>query len=131
MRSSPPERWWALSPRLQRRWRPVASGEVVNCRFLKPHDREVLKDVAERHRLVITIEEGAVINGFGAHMARELSTLASEHAIDVRCLGLPDQFVQHGGRDELLRELGLDAEGIATEARRMLGDALPAAMESA
>jgi len=101
--------------------------EVVNCRFLKPHDREVLKNVAERHRLVITIEESAVINGFGAHMARELSTFASEHAIDVRCLGLPDEFVQHGGRDELLRELGLDAEGIATEARRMLGDALAAA----
>ena len=102
--------------------------EVVNCRFLKPHDREVLKDVAERHQRVITIEEGAVINGFGAHMARELSALASEHTIEVRCLGLPDEFVEHGGRDELLRDLGLDAEGIATEACRMLGDAVAAAV---
>jgi 1-deoxy-D-xylulose-5-phosphate synthase len=105
--------------------------EVVNCRFLKPHDREVLMDVAERHRRVITIEEGAVVNGFGAHMARELSALASEHTIDVRCLGLPDEFVQHGGRDELLRDLELDAEGIATEAHRMLGGAVAAAVESA
>ena len=101
--------------------------EVVNCRFLKPYDREVLRDVAERHRRVITIEEGAVINGFGAYMARELSALASEHAIEVQCLGLPDRFVEHGAREVLLRDLGLDAEGIATEARRMLGDAVAAA----
>ncbi len=105
--------------------------EVVNCRFLKPYDREVLRDVAERHRRVITIEEGAVINGFGAYMSRELSALDSEHAIDVRCLGIPDEFVEHGARNELLRDLGLDAEGIATEARRMLGDAVSAAVESA
>ena len=100
--------------------------EVVNCRFLKPHDRDVLADVAERHRRVITIEEGAVINGFGAYMARELSALASEHSIEVRCLGLPDRFIEHGPRDVLLHDLGLDAEGIATEADRMTGGAVSA-----
>jgi 1-deoxy-D-xylulose-5-phosphate synthase len=105
--------------------------EVVNCRFLKPYDRAVLKDVAERHRRVITIEEGAVINGFGAYMSRELSSLVSGQGIEVRCLGLPDRFIEHGARDVLLRELGLDAEGIATEACRMLGDALAATAESA
>jgi 1-deoxy-D-xylulose-5-phosphate synthase len=101
--------------------------EVVNCRFLKPYDRDVLTDVAERHRRVITIEEGAVINGFGAYMARELSALASEHSIEVRCLGLPDRFIEHGPRDVLLHDLGLDAEGIATEADRMTGGAVSAA----
>ena len=105
--------------------------EVVNCRFLKPYDRDVLRDVAERHRRVITIEEGAVINGFGAYMTRELSALASEHRIEVRCLGLPDRFIEHGGREVLLADLGLDAEGIATEARRMIGGAVTAAEESA
>jgi 1-deoxy-D-xylulose-5-phosphate synthase len=105
--------------------------EVVNCRFLKPYDRDILRDVAGRHRRVITIEEGAVLNGFGAYMVRELSALAPEHAIDVRCLGLPDRFVEHGERAALLRDLGLDAEGIATEARRMLGGAVAAAAESA
>ena len=105
--------------------------EVVNCRFLKPYDRDVLRDVAERHRRVITIEEGAVINGFGAYMTRELSALASEHTIEVRCLGLPDRFIEHGGRDVLLADLGLDAEGIATEARRMIGGTVTAAEESA
>ena len=101
--------------------------EVVNCRFLKPYDRDVLSDVAERHRHVITIEEGAVVNGFGAYMVRELSELAVEHEIDVRCLGLPDRFIEHGAREGLLHDLGLDAEGIATEVRRMLGDAVEAA----
>ena len=105
--------------------------EVVNCRFLKPYDREILRDVAERHRRVITIEEGTVINGFGAYMVRELSALTSEPTIEVRCLGLPDRFVEHGAREVLLRDLGLDAEGIETEARRMLGDAVAAAVESA
>jgi len=101
--------------------------EVVNCRFLKPYDRDVLTDVAERHRRVITIEEGAVINGFGAYMTRELSALALEHKIEVRCMGLPDRFIEHGAREVLLHDLGLDAEGIATEARRMMGGAVAAA----
>ena len=101
--------------------------EVVNCRFLKPYDRDVLTDVAERHRRVIMIEEGAVINGFGAYMTRELSALALEHKIEVRCMGLPDRFIEHGAREVLLHDLGLDAEGIATEARRMMGGAVAAA----
>ena len=105
--------------------------EIVNCRFLKPYDRDVLTDVAERHQRVITIEEGSVINGFGAYMTRELSAFAPEHTIEVRCLGLPDRFIEHGGRDVLLADLGLDAEGIATEARRMIGGAVTAAEESA
>ena len=105
--------------------------EVVNCRFLKPYDRDVLRDVTERHRRVITVEEGAMVNGFGAYVTREISALALEHKIDVRCLGLPDRFVAHGAREVLLHDLGLDAEGIATEARRMLGDAVTAAAESA
>ena len=105
--------------------------EVVNCRFLKPYDRDVLRDVAERHLRVITIEEGAVTNGFGAYMARELAALASGPSIEVRCLGLPDRFIEHGPRDVLLRDLGLDPEGIATEARRMMGDAVAAAEETA
>ena len=101
--------------------------EVVNCRFLKPFDRDILTDVAERHQRIITIEEGAVVNGFGAYMTRELSARSSERATEVRCLGIPDRFVEHGGREALLRDLGLDAEGIATEARRMIGGAVTAA----
>ena len=105
---------------------------VVNCRFLKPHDRGVLREVAEGHGKVLTVEEGAVLNGFGACMAREIDALNVGHEVQVRCLGLPDRFVEHGARGVLLRELGLDAEGIVTEARRLLGDVVSAAsVESA
>ena len=104
---------------------------VVNCRFLKPHDGEVLQEVVEGHGKVLTIEEGAVLNGFGACMTREIDNLDSGHDVQVRCLGLPDRFVEHGTRDSLLRDVGLDVEGIVTEARRMLGDAVSSAAETA
>ncbi len=105
---------------------------VVNCRFLKPHDQAVLQEIAEGHDRVLTLEEGAVLNGFGAYLTREIGLLDAGREVQVRCLGLPDQFVDHGARDVLLRELELDAVGIVTEVRRMLGDAVsPASMESA
>ena len=105
---------------------------VVNCRFLKPHDRAVLREVVEGHSAVLTLEEGAVVNGFGAYLTREIGLLDTGREVQVRSLGLPDRFVDHGARDVLLREVGLDAEGIVTEVRRMLGDAVSrASMESA
>ena len=51
--------------------------------------------------------------------------------IQVRCLGLPDRFIAHGPREALLHDVGLDAEGIATEVRLMLGDAVSATVEFA
>ena len=60
-----------------------------------------------------------------------MAARASGPAVEVRCLGLPDRFIEHGPRDVLLRDLGLDPEGIATEARRMMGDAVAAAEETA
>jgi deoxyxylulose-5-phosphate synthase len=49
----------------------------------------------------------------------------------VSCLGLPDRFIGHGPRDDLLHDVGLDVEGIVTEVRRVLGDVVSAAVESA
>lgn len=105
---------------------------VVNCRFLKPYDVEVLREVIAGHRHVITLEEGAVTNGFGAFIGREIAGLDEEHRVQVRSMGVPDRFITHGARDALLHELGLDAEGIVIEALRMLGDAVSsAAVETA
>ena len=95
---------------------------VVNCRFLKPHDGEILQEVVSRHQNVITLEEGAVLNGFGAYIVREINCLDVEHQVHVRCLGIPDRFVEHGARDILLREAGLDSEKIIAETKIMLGD---------
>jgi 1-deoxy-D-xylulose-5-phosphate synthase len=94
---------------------------VVNCRFLKPYDRDMLGRVLVNHAAVLTVEEGAVTNGFGAFMAREI---ADDRALPTPSrygtLGIPDRFIEHGPRKTLLRELGLDAEGIAERARGLL-----------
>lgn len=96
---------------------------VVNCRFLKPFDRAVLEGVVASHAAVLTVEEGTVVNGFGASMAREIQALSGSArpqgapSLEVECMGIPDRFIQHGGRSELLAEIGLDVEGITARAQ--------------
>ena len=51
---------------------------VVNCRFLKPYDKEILLDVIRKHDKIIFLEEGTVVNGFGAFMAREIGDLEED-----------------------------------------------------
>ncbi len=105
---------------------------VVNCCFLKLHDGAILREVVEGHSAVLTLEEGAVVNGFGASPTRETGLLDAGRRVQVRSPGLPDRFVDHGARDVLLRQVGLDAEGIVIEVRRILGDAVSrASMEGA
>lgn len=98
---------------------------VVNCRFLKPYDRPMLENLARTHAVLLTVEEGAVVNGFGAFMAREVETLNLAAPPRVETMGIPDMFVPHGTREELLRELGLDARGISQRARTLLRDLQP------
>jgi 1-deoxy-D-xylulose-5-phosphate synthase len=93
---------------------------VVNCRFLKPYDRAVFTEMVRSHPLVVTVEEGQLTNGFGAFMARELDALDLEHPPRVSALGVPDAFIEHGGRDELLAEIGLDARGVAQHVRALV-----------
>jgi 1-deoxy-D-xylulose-5-phosphate synthase len=92
---------------------------VVNCRFLKPYDKEVLEEVARSHPVLLTVEEGQVSNGFGAFMARELDALSLAHRPRTSSLGIPDAFVEHGARKALLAAIGLDAAGIAARVREL------------
>ena len=94
---------------------------VVNCRFMKPYDRQVLREVLATHRRILTVEEGAVVNGFGAFLAREMEEIPEASGIRMRTLGIPDRFVAHGSRAELLREIDLDAQGIGEWIRGMMG----------
>lgn len=93
---------------------------VVNCRFMKPYDRAVFEEVVARHDAVLTVEEGTVLNGFGAYMAREIAAFRPGAPMRVETLGLPDAFVEHGGRGEILADLDLDAAGIARRARALV-----------
>ncbi|HSJ24010.1 MAG TPA: 1-deoxy-D-xylulose-5-phosphate synthase [Longimicrobiales bacterium] len=93
---------------------------VVNCRFLKPLDEQTLAWVFDRHTAVMTVEEGTVVNGFGAHVARHVETTRRDRphvVLDV--LGVPDTIIEHGTRAEQLAETGLDAASIATSARAL------------
>jgi 1-deoxy-D-xylulose-5-phosphate synthase len=92
---------------------------VVNCRFLKPYDRDVFQEMVRSHPVVLTAEEGQVINGFGAYMARELDALSLSRRPRMASLGIPDDFIEHGARKDLLAQIGLDAQGIGAKLREM------------
>ncbi len=103
-----------VAPSLDAAGRLAAEGidaAVINCRFLKPYDEIMLESVAHESRLVVTVEEATVVNGFGAMMARELS--ASHPEVRVACLGVPDRLIDQAPRAEQLERYGLTGAGIA------------------
>jgi 1-deoxy-D-xylulose-5-phosphate synthase len=89
---------------------------VINARFLKPLDSETLLRAIRTCGFVVTVEEAALAGGFGSAVL-EAAADAGLDARHVRRLGIPDQFVEHGERAELLADLGLDAAGIAAACR--------------
>jgi 1-deoxy-D-xylulose-5-phosphate synthase len=84
---------------------------VVNCRFLKPLDSAMLESLVQRHRILVTVEEGTIVNGFGAYLAETLQTTHSE--VRVVALGVPDRLIEQAPRAEQLELYGLTAAGIA------------------
>ncbi|MCX7598081.1 MAG: 1-deoxy-D-xylulose-5-phosphate synthase [Armatimonadetes bacterium] len=90
---------------------------VANARFAKPLDAELLCELADRCSGIVTVEENAAAGGFGSGVMELLA--ARGFQVPVRVLGLPDSFVPHGDRQQLLRECGLDAAGIAQACREL------------
>jgi len=88
---------------------------VVNMRFVKPLDQELVLQLANEHSLLVSVEENACIGGAGSEVAR----LLSEHAVSTPLLrlGLPDNFIDHGDHARLLSEAGLDSNGIVNAVR--------------
>jgi 1-deoxy-D-xylulose-5-phosphate synthase len=84
---------------------------VVNCRFLKPLDSALLESLVQRHRILVTVEEGTIVNGFGAYLAETLQTTHPE--VRVVALGVPDRLIEQAPRAEQLELFGLTAAGIA------------------
>jgi len=92
---------------------------VVDMRFVKPLDVELVTQLASTHALIVTIEEGAVMGGAGSAVSEALS--AAGFVKPVLQLGLPDQFIDHGDAQQLLAQCGLDAAGIANAVKQRLG----------
>jgi 1-deoxy-D-xylulose-5-phosphate synthase len=98
---------------------------VVNARFAKPLDRGTLLKAVEELPLVVTVEEGTLEGGFGSALL-EAANAARLDTRNIVRLGLPDHFIEHAERGELLAALGLDAAGICATVRRTLGREAPA-----
>jgi 1-deoxy-D-xylulose-5-phosphate synthase len=98
---------------------------VVNARFAKPVDADMMVDVARHHPLVVTLEDHALLGGFGSAVCETLVDRAALPPRLVR-MGLPDRFVEHGSRSDLLARYGLDAAAVvercASELSRTLTD---------
>lgn len=91
---------------------------VINARFVKPLDSELILEAARRCRRVVTVEDGVLMGGFGSAVLEMLQ----DHGccVPVKRLGLPDCFIEHGKREKLLEVLGLDAPGIARSVRQFV-----------
>lgn len=90
---------------------------LVNARFIKPLDRQLYKELAKTHQLIVTLEDNTLIGGFGAAMAQ---TLADKEEVRVLNFGLPDTFVDHGQVDALFSELGLSPQAITEKILRIV-----------
>jgi 1-deoxy-D-xylulose-5-phosphate synthase len=91
---------------------------VINARFAKPLDAETIVRASEQTGFVLTVEESTLCGGFGSAVLEAVSA-AGVDGSNIRCLGIPDHFIEHGERDELLADLNLDVRGLVAAARAL------------
>jgi len=92
--------------------------EVVNMRFIKPIDKEALFKISDRIKKFVVIEDNVLQGGFGSSVIETLND--GNKDVEVMRIGLPDRFITHGKRVELLDEFGLSAGKIAERVRKWL-----------
>ncbi len=96
----------------------IIDATVVDMRFVKPLDHDMVLEMANENDLLVTVEDNARMGGAGSAVNEVLVT--QHHNVPVLNLGLPDSFIEHGGREELLARCGLDAPGILRSIQRRL-----------
>jgi 1-deoxy-D-xylulose-5-phosphate synthase len=90
---------------------------VVNCRYLKPYDEVTLNAILSDHTQILTLEEGTVVNGFGAFMSATIRRLAPHVRVAVH--GVPDRIVYAAPRARQLAQCGLDVAGVVERVRAL------------
>ena len=105
------------------------SAGVLNMRFVKPMDRDLLLQAVEKSPRIVTVEDNVIQGGFGSAVLEALAD--TKRPPQVLRLGIPDSFVPHGTQDQLYAQLGLDAAGIAKRVAEWLGAKTPAAAAKA
>lgn len=93
---------------------------VVNARFCKPIDTEMILKMAAKTGRIVTIEEGALQGGYGAAVLETLADHGAHH-VKVKRLGIPDRFIEHAEHQAQLAEVGLTPEGILRAALELVG----------
>ncbi|MDH4189150.1 MAG: 1-deoxy-D-xylulose-5-phosphate synthase [Betaproteobacteria bacterium] len=98
----------------------LLGASVANMRFVKPLDRTLVKQLAESHELLVTIEEHQLMGGAGSAVCELLAELGIERRLLM--LGLPDRFIDHGDPVKLLASVGLDGAGIVKSVRAVIAE---------
>ncbi|NOS95055.1 MAG: 1-deoxy-D-xylulose-5-phosphate synthase [Methylotenera sp.] len=95
---------------------------VANMRFVKPIDTTLIQKLANDHAFIVTVEENCVMGGAGSAVLESLQNMQHtiKHPIKTLCLGLPDQFIEHGDHATMLADCGLDAKGIASAIAQLI-----------
>lgn len=91
------------------------SAEVVNMRFIKPLDTDLLDELSHKFDKIVTVEENSIVGGFGAGVIEYFSE--KNYKNDLIRIGIPDQFIDHGTQAELHKILGIDADGILNKVK--------------
>ena len=101
---------------------------LVNMRFIKPLDLELVLGIAARHRALVTVEENAILGGAGSGV----SEMLADHGVQVPMLhlGIPDRFIEHGSRDSCLAAAGLDLAGLTASIETWWGLQTPERVRS-
>ena len=89
-----------------------------DMRFVKPIDEELLHKTFKKFNKIITLEDGAVVGGFGSAVLEFMNK--NNYTAKIKRLGIPDNFIEHGTQQELYKECGYDAESIYQEIKRIL-----------
>ncbi len=110
--------------------RQGVKASVINARFVKPLDMELLESTARDCGNIVTIEENALMGGFGSAI---LEALADKGFSDVRVrrLGLPDRFIQHGSQQLLRKEVGLDVDSVVSACKEIMESVSAGSVEPA
>ena len=111
---------WQAAQAAERLRREGISTAVVNARFVKPLDAELITRIAKQVRYLVTVEEGTRMGGFGSAVLEALSEAGVTH-LPTKLIGLPDWYVEQGPQDLLREKYGLTAEGIYQGVKDLLG----------
>ncbi|HUT67529.1 MAG TPA: 1-deoxy-D-xylulose-5-phosphate synthase [Dehalococcoidales bacterium] len=114
----------SVAPSLEAASKLAAKGieaTVVNARFAKPLDASLINDLSGRIRRIVTVEENVLNGGFGSSVNKLLQE-SGRCNVQVKNIGIPDEFVEHGSQAVLRSKYGLDAEGIARQVLKLFPD---------